>query len=167
MLRFRDVEGSPLYERDNALDDRKMPPLAKNMVDETAMAVLRQWIASPLEVLSVYLHQDTSHLEVRFNSRVDPGHGNRGGKLSLVRSELSLLPRPRWVRQPDTVILTLASPLIANQTYYLAPQQIQDTAPSANTLWLQRETPFVAQYQPPVTGTAFGQHRDATSGRHG
>jgi mono/diheme cytochrome c family protein len=69
---FRDVDGSPLYQRDNAVDDRKMPPLAKNMVDEAAMATLRQWIASPLEVLSVYLHQDTTHLVVRFNSHVDP-----------------------------------------------------------------------------------------------
>ena len=47
-VRFRDVEGSPLHQRDNALDDTKMPPLAKNMVHEAAMVTLRQWIASPL-----------------------------------------------------------------------------------------------------------------------
>ena len=71
-VKFRDVPGSLLYQRDDALDAMKMPPLAKNLVDQTAMANLRQWIASPLEVLSVNFHQDNSHLMVRFNSHVDP-----------------------------------------------------------------------------------------------
>ena len=92
-VRFRNVEGSLLYQRDNALDETKMPPLAKNMVDETAMAVLRQWIASPLEVLSVYLHQDTSHLAVRFNSHVDPATAVVASNYSLVAPDVPV-PRP-------------------------------------------------------------------------
>ncbi len=54
--------------------------------------------------------------------------------------------------QPDTVILTV-SPLTLNQTYYLTPSNVQDTAPSANTIWLQSETTFVAQYRPTPTGS--------------
>ena len=69
-VQFRDVPGSLLYQRDNALDATKMPPLAKNLVHEAAMTVLRQWIASPLDVLSVNFYQDNSHLLVRFNSQV-------------------------------------------------------------------------------------------------
>ena len=64
-VQFRDIPGSLLYQRDNALDATKMPPVAKNMVDEAAMANLRQWIASPLEVLSVNFYQDNSHLMVQ------------------------------------------------------------------------------------------------------
>ncbi len=71
-VKFRDLDGSQLYQRDNALDAFKMPPLAKNLIHQTAMATLRQWIASPLEILSVFLHQDNGHLAVRFNSHVDP-----------------------------------------------------------------------------------------------
>jgi len=150
-VRFRDVEGSPLYERDNALDDRKMPPLAKNMVDETAMAVLRQWIASPLEVLSVYLYQDTSHLAVRFNSRVDPSAATVAANYSLLSPDIPVTAAT-MSSQPDTVILTLSSPLTLSQTYFLTPNNIQDTAPSANTIWLQRQVTFVAQYTPAITG---------------
>ena len=151
-LSFRNIENSPLYERDNALDDRKMPPLAKNMVDETAMAVLRQWIASPLEVLSVYLHQDPNHLAVRFNSHVDPATAAVPANYSLIAPAIPVTAAV-MDSQPDTVILTLASPLTLAQTYFLTPANVQDTAPSANTVWLQRETPFVAQYQPTPTGS--------------
>jgi mono/diheme cytochrome c family protein len=150
-VRFRDVEGSPLYERDNALDDRKMPPLAKNMVDETAMAVLRQWIASPLEVLSVYFYQDTSHLAVKFNSRVDPATATVAANYALVSPNIPVSAAVMSA-EPDTVILTLP-PLTPNQTYFLSTSNVQDTAPSANTIWLQSQTSFVAQYRPPVTGT--------------
>ncbi len=151
VLRFRDIENSELYQRDNALDDRKMPPLIKNMVDETAMAVLRQWIASPLEVLSVYLYQDTSHLEVRFNSHVDPATAAVAANYPSFDPNL-IVSQAVMGSDPDTVILTVA-PLIPNQTYYLAPQNVQDTAPSANTVWLQRETPFLAQFKPTPVGT--------------
>ncbi|MEY2488690.1 MAG: hypothetical protein QOC70_632 [Verrucomicrobiota bacterium] len=148
-LTFRDVEGSPLYQRDNALDDRKMPPLAKNMVDQTAMAVMRQWIASPLEVLSVYLFQDTSHLAVRFNSHVDPNTAAVGSNYLLPGVTVSAAIMSS---EPDTVILTV-SPLVPSQTYYLTPSNIQDTAPSANTIWFRNEIPFVAQYMPTPTGS--------------
>ena len=133
-MRFRDHEGSSLYQRDNALDETKMPPLAKNMVDETAMAVLRQWIASPLEVLSVYLYQDTSHLAVRFNSHVDPATAtvasNYSGRSGLYDSIQAVMSS-----EPDTVILTVP-PRTPNQTYFLTTSNVQDTAPSANTIWL-------------------------------
>jgi hypothetical protein len=39
-------------------------------------------------------------------------------------------------------------PLTPNQTYYLTTSNVQDTAPSANTIWLQSQTQFVAQYMP-------------------
>ena len=151
-MTFRDLENSPLYQRDNALDDRKMPPLAKNMVDETAMAVMRQWIASPLEVLSVYLYQDTSHLAVRFNSHVDPATAAVAANYSVLSPDIPVTAAVPSA-QPDTVILTLASPLTLTQTYYLTPENIQDTAPSANTIWLQRQIMFVAQYTPTPSGT--------------
>ena len=147
---FRDIDGSPLYQRDNALDDRKMPPLAKNLVDENAMATLRQWIASPLEVLSVYLHQDASHLAVRFNSHVDPATAtvvsNYSVDQNVTISDATMSP------EPDTVILTV-SPLIQNQTYILTTSNVQDTAPSANTIWLQSQTSFVAQGMPNSTAS--------------
>jgi mono/diheme cytochrome c family protein len=145
-VRFRDVEGSPLYERDNALDDRKMPPLAKNVVHEAAMTTLRQWIASPLEVLSVYFYQDTSHLAVRFNSHVDPETATVASNYYLVDPDVPV-SEAVMSSEPDTVILTL-SPLISNQTYYLTTSNVQDTAPSANTIWLRSQTSFVAQYMP-------------------
>jgi hypothetical protein len=151
-LSYRDPENSPLYLRDNAVDDRKMPPLAKNMVDETAMAVLRQWIASPLEVLSVYLYQDTSHLAVRFNSHLDPATAAVPANYSLLSPD-NPITAAVMSSQPDTVILTLTSPLTLAQTYYLTPENIQDTAPSANTIWFQREITFVAQFTPAPTGS--------------
>lgn len=142
-VKFRDLGGSLLYQRDNALDGTKMPPLAKNLVHQTAMATLRQWIASPLEILSVFLHQDTSHLVVRFNSFVDPATAVVVANYSLDQgatiSEAVLGP------EPDTVFLTV-SPLTPNQSYALTTSGIQDTAPSANTIWPGSRAPFVAQY---------------------
>jgi mono/diheme cytochrome c family protein len=147
---FRDIDGSPLYQRDNALDDRKMPPLAKNLVDEHAMATLRQWIASPLEVLSVYLSQDTSHLAVRFNSHVDPATAtliaNYAVDQSITVSDATVSS------EPDTVILTV-SPLNPNQTYVLTVSNVQDRAASANTIWPQSQTSFVAQGIPNPTSS--------------
>lgn len=147
-VRFRDLEGSALYDRDNSLDDRKMPPLAKNLVHEAAMANLRQWIASPLEVLTVYFHQDASHLAVRFNSHVNPDTATVAANYSLDQgitiSDATLSP------EPDTVILTV-SPLTANQSYVLTASNVEDTAPSANTIWPQSQTSFVAQNMPNST----------------
>ena len=145
---FRDIEGSPMYERDNALDDRKMPPLAKNMVDENAMATLRQWIASPLEVLSVYLFQDTSHLAVRFNSHVDPATATVLSNYSVDQNVT--ISEATMSIEPDTVILTV-SPLTPNETYALTVNNVQDTAASANTIWLNSQTSFVAQEMPNPT----------------
>lgn len=147
---FRDIEGSPLYERDNALDDRKMPPLAKNVVDENAMATLRQWIASPLEVLSVYLDQDTSHLAVRFNSHVDPATATVASNYTIDQNVT--VSAATMSAEPDTVILTV-SPLIQNQSYVLTTSNVQDTAPSANTIWLASPTSFVAQPMPTASGS--------------
>ena len=146
---FRDIDGSPLYQRDNALDDRKMPPLAKNMVDETAMATLRQWIASPLEVLSVYLYQDTSHLLVRFNSHVDPITAATAANYAIDQG--ALISEAALGPEPDTVILSV-SPLNQGQTYMLTTSDVRDTAPSANTIWPQSQTSFVAQFVQAPTG---------------
>ena len=136
---FRDIENSPLYVRDNALDDRKMPPLAKNMIDETAMANLRQWIASPLQMLSANLYQDSTHLIVRFNSHVDPVTATNPANYlidqSVVISGVTVGPTP------DTVILTVTSLGIAH-TYTLTTSDVQDTAPSANTIWPQSQLSF-------------------------
>jgi mono/diheme cytochrome c family protein len=145
-VRFRDVDGSPLYERDNALDDTKMPPLDKNVVDQAAMTTLRQWIASPLEVLSVYLYQDTSHLAVRFNSHVDPGTATVALNYYLVDPDLTV-SQAAMSAEPDTVILTVP-PLTPNAPYFLTTSNVQDTAPSANTIWLRSQTSFNAQYMP-------------------
>ena len=144
-VRFRDLAGSELYQRDNSLGAIKMPPLIKNRIHETAMAVMRQWIASPLEVLSVNLYQDASHLAVRFNSRVDPATGAIAPNYSLDQdktiTEAAIGPNP------DTVILTTSS-LLANQTYTLTTHDVRDTAPSANTIWPYRGTSFIAQFEP-------------------
>jgi hypothetical protein len=147
-VQFRDLAGSLLYQRDNALDEFKMPPLAKNLIHQTAMATLRQWVASPLEILSVYLHQDNSHLAVRFNSHVDPDTATVASNYSLdqgaVISEAVLGP------EPDTVVLTV-SPLTPNQSYQLTTTGVQDTALSANTIWPQSRSQFIAQLPPSAT----------------
>ena len=149
-VRFRDVAGSTLYQRANALDSTKMPPLAKNLVHEAAMSTLRQWIASPLEVLSVYFYQDTTHLAVRFNSHVNPETAtivsNYSVDQNVTISDATMSP------EPDTVILTLSS-LNPNQTYVLTTSNVQDTAPSANTIWPQSRTSFVAQNMPNSTAS--------------
>jgi hypothetical protein len=144
-VKFRDLDGSELYQRDDALDATKMPPLAKNVVHEAAMEVMRQWIASPLEVLSVYLGQDTSHLVVRFNSHVNPATAAVAANYSLDQDQV--ITEAVMGDEPDTVILS-CSPLVAKATYSLSTQNIQDTAPSANTVWLERATSFVAQSAP-------------------
>jgi hypothetical protein len=144
-VRFRDVPGSLLYQRDDALDATKMPPVAKNLVHEAAMTVLRQWIASPLEVLSVNFYQDNSHLVVRFNSHVDPTTATVVGNYSLDQNQV--VTEAVMSTEPDTVILT-CSPLVEKATYSLSTRNIQDTAPSANTVWLDRAIPFVAQFAP-------------------
>ena len=142
---FRDIPGSLLYQRDDALDATKMPPLAKNLVHEAAMAVLRQWIASPLEVLSVSFYQDNSHLQVRFNSHVNPDTATVVSNYSLDQNQV--ITEAVMSSEPDTVVLT-CSPLAENFTYALTTRNIQDTAPSANTVWLDRATTFVAQFEP-------------------
>lgn len=144
-VRFRDLAGSELYQRDNALDATKMPPLAKNLVHEAAMAVLRQWIASPLEVLSVYLYQDSSHLVVKFNSHVDPETAAVAANYSLDQNQI--INEAVVGAEPDTVILT-CSPLIENATYLLSTRDIRDTAPSANTIWPESLIAFVAESAP-------------------
>ena len=144
-VRFRDLAGSELYQRADALDAIKMPPLDKNLVHEAAMAVLRQWIASPMEVLSVYLHGDSSHLAVRFNSVVDP---ETAADPSHYFIDQGVVVRDAFVDSaPDTVILTI-SPLIENQTHLLTTNDVRDTAPSANTIWPGSQTSFNAQLPP-------------------
>ncbi|MDP9097613.1 MAG: hypothetical protein M3N48_01275, partial [Verrucomicrobiota bacterium] len=147
-VKFRDLAGSELYQRDNSLGLIKMPPLAKNLVHETAMANLRQWIASPLEVLSVYFYQDTSRLAIRFNSYIDQQTATVASNYLLDRgatiSEAVLGP------EPDTVILSVSS-LTPNQSYVLITTGVQDTAPSANTIWPRSATQFTAQYPPATT----------------
>jgi hypothetical protein len=144
-VRFRDLAGSELYQRDDSLDAIKMPPLDKNVIHEAAMAVLRQWIASPLEILSVNFYQDNSHLVVRFNSHVDPATAAIVSNYSLDQNQV--ITEAVMSSEPDTVILT-CSPLVENATYSLSTKNIQDTAPSANTVWLDRATPFAAQFAP-------------------
>ncbi len=144
-VRFRNLTGSLLYQRDNALNEFKMPPLAKNVVHEPAMAALRQWIASPLEVLSVSLHEDAQHLAVRFNSHVDP--------VTVVASNFALdqgvlITAAEPGSDPDVVILTV-SPLVPSQPYVLAINDIRDTAPSANTIWPRSRKTFVAEFAGP------------------
>jgi hypothetical protein len=145
VVKFRDLAGSDAYQRDDALDATKMPPLAKNLVHEAAMTVMRQWIASPLEVLSVNFYQDNSHLVVRFNSHVDPATATVASNYSLDQNQV--ITEAVMSSEPDTVILT-CSPLVQNATYALSTKHIQDTAPSANTVWLNRATSFLAQFAP-------------------
>ncbi len=144
-VKFRDLDGSELYQRDNALDATKMPPLAKNFVHETAMAVLRQWIASPLEVLSVNLYQDNAHLIVRFNSFVDPTTEMVSANYSLDKNQV--VTQAVIGVEPSAVILT-CSPLAEGASYSLTTSGIQDTAPSANTIWPERSTAFPAEFAP-------------------
>ena len=144
-VRFRDLPGSELYQRDNALDATKMPPLAKNRVHEDAMAVLRQWIASPLEILSVYLYQDAGHLIVRFNSVLDPESATDLSHYSLDRN--AIIIGAAIGPEPDTVILTV-SPLFPQQSYLLTANDIRDTASSANTIWPDSQVSFSARFEP-------------------
>ncbi len=144
-VKFRDQESSLLYQRDDALDATKMPPLAKNLVHEAAMTLLRQWIASPLEVLSVYLYQDNTHLALRLNSLVDPATAIDLSHYTLDQD--ALITDAVVGPEPDTVILT-TSPLISNQFYRLTINDVRDTAPSANTIWPGSQYSFVAQFAP-------------------
>jgi hypothetical protein len=141
-VRFRDLEGSELYQRDNSLGDLKMPPLAKNVIHEEAMATLRQWIASPLKVLSVHLHADAAHLAVRFNSRVDPATVT-AANFSLDRGVA--ISAAHVGPDADTVILS-TSGLNVGEQYVLSVSNVQDTAPSANTIWPRSLKYFSAQF---------------------
>jgi hypothetical protein len=145
-VKFRDLAGSQLYQRDNSLEPTlKMPPLAKNVVHQAAMAVLRQWIASPLEMLSVYLSQDTEHIAVRFNSHVDPTTAPHVSNYSLDQG--AIVSKAKVSQEPDTVILTV-SPLVEGQSYVLTTTGVQDTAPSANTIWPSSRMQFRARFMP-------------------
>lgn len=145
-VRFRNLDRSTLYQRDNSLGVAKMPPLAKNVIDEPAMAVLRQWIASPLEIISVYLYHDASHLAVRFNSHVDPATATVAANYAVDQGET--VSQAAMGSDRDTVVLTLGAPLTANQTYALTTNDVQDTAPSANTIWPGTQTAFTAEFAP-------------------
>lgn len=144
-VKFRDIAGSPLYQRDNALDKFKMPPLAKNVVHEAAMANLRQWIASPLEVLSVYLVGDQSHIAVRFNSHVDPATATTLSNYTLDQGASVLTATTS--ASPDTIVLAV-SPLAEGQNYTLAVNDVRDTANSANTIWPGTTLRFSAAFAP-------------------
>jgi len=141
-VRFRDLARSQLYQRDNSLDDFKMPPLAKNVIHETAMGTLRQWIASPLQVLAVSLSGDAQHLAVRFNSRVDP-ETIAPNHFSLDRGATVSAAAPG--SESDVVILTV-SPLAFGESYVLTVSNVQDTAPSANTIWPRSLKSFAAKF---------------------
>ena len=149
-VKFRDPAGSLLYQRDNSLDASKMPPVAKNVIHETAMATMRQWIASPFDALSVYLHRDVNHLAVRFNSRVDPVTGTNaanysiGGGVTITDAQMS--------RQPDTVFLTVGQ-LVEGRAYTLTIRDVADTATSANTIRPGSRVSFAAEFpQLPTAG---------------
>ena len=144
-LKFRDFDNSMIYQRDDALDATAMPPLAKHLVHEEAMQVERQFMASPFEILSVYLYQDLIHVAVRFNSVVDPAtaidltHYSLDQGVAITNATIG--------PEPDTVILSV-SPLIANQTYTLTINDVLDTAPSANTIWPGSQFAFSAVFPP-------------------
>lgn len=144
-VKFRDLDGSLLYQRDDALDATKMPPLAKNLVHEAAMTVLRQWIASPLQVLSVYLYQDLTHLAVRFNSIVDPVSANDPSHYLLDQG--ATVTGAVLGPDSDTVILTM-SPLVSGQSYTLTLNDVTDTALSVNTIWPGSQFGFAAAFPP-------------------
>lgn len=144
-VKFRDVPDSLLYQRDNALDATKMPPVAKNLVHEEAMAVLRQWIASPLETLSVYLYPDATHLTVRFNSLVDPATATNPSNYMLDQD--TVVTKAVMGSVGDTVTLTVPE-LVAGRSYTLTFTDIQDTAPSANTIWPGSQHTFAALAPP-------------------
>ena len=82
---------------------------------------------------------------VRFNSQVDPASATVVSNYSLDQNQV--ITEAVMSSEPDTVILT-CSPLVENATYSLSTRNIQDTAPSANTVWLDRATPFLAQFAP-------------------
>ncbi len=144
-LQFRNLAGSLVYQRDDALDATKMPPLAKNRVHEAAMTVMRQFIASPLEVLSAYLYQDLVHIAVRFNSVVDPETATDPAHYSLDQG--ATVTDALIGDEADTVILSI-SPLTENQSYILMISDVQDTALSANTIWPGSQLAFAAIYPP-------------------
>jgi hypothetical protein len=144
-LKFRDLDGSLIYQRDDALDATKMPPLAKNLVHEAAMDVMRQFVASPLEVLSIYLYQDKIHLAVRFNSVLDPASATDVSHYSLDQGVT--ISNATIGSTPDTVILSV-SPLVENQSYTLTLNDVLDTAPSANTIWPGSQFAFSAAFPP-------------------
>lgn len=152
-VKFRDLPGSELYQRDNALDATKMPPLAKNIIHETAMANLRQWIASPLEVLAVYFYQDANHLAVRFNSLLDPETATVASNYSLDQG--ATITGAVMAPELDTVVLSVSS-LVPNQSYLLTATDVQDTATSANTIWPGSAIQFTAQFPPVTTATRLG-----------
>ncbi len=133
-----------------------MPPLAKNMIDENAMANLRQWIASPFEVLSVYLYQDTSHLAVRFNSHVDPTTAAVAANYLIYQGVT--VSAAQVGPEPDTVILTVSG-VSQEQSYILTVSDVQDTAPSANTIWPGSQTNFFARYESTPTGRGWPTFR--------
>jgi hypothetical protein len=147
-VKFRDLTGSELYQRDDSLGRIKMPPLAKNVVHEVAMANLRQWIASPLEVLSVHLYEDANHLAVKFNSRLDAETATVFSNYSLDQG--AVVAAAMTNSDSDTVILT-TSALVKNDTYTLTTNEIRDTAPSANTIWPGSRTSFTADFFEPST----------------
>ena len=148
-VRYRDLAGSELYQRDNSLGDFKMPPIAKNVIHEEAMAAMRQWIASPLRVLSVHLASDATHLVVRFNSRVDP-QTIAPANFQLDRS--ATVTAAELTSEADTVLLTTTL-LQRGEQYVLTVNRVQDTAPSANTIWPRSLKAFTAEFEQPATAT--------------
>ncbi|CAN5753917.1 hypothetical protein BH20VER1_BH20VER1_20370 [soil metagenome] len=163
-VRFRNLAGSQLYLRDNDLGAFKMPPIAKNVVHESAMAALRQWIASPFEVLSVTLHEDGQHLAVRFNSRVAPASVN-AANFSLNQGAIITAAAP--AAAPDVVILSVSG-LNIGQTYELTTSEVHDTAPSANTIWPRSRHSFAAQFEaapPPKRLANISSRGSVTAGQ--
>ena len=141
-VRFRNPSGSLLFLRDNALDNLKMPPLAKNVVHAEAMANLRQWIASPFAILSVHLHGSGDQLAVRFNSRVAP---DSLGAATFTLDGVVVVTAIEMSNEPDTVILRVAG-LGAGESHQLTVSGVRDTASSANTIWPGSSVQFVAEF---------------------
>ena len=88
---------------------------------------------------------------MKFNSHVDPATATVASNYYLVDPDVTV-SEAAMSAEPDTVILTLP-PLTPDQPYYLTVSNIQDMAPSANTIWLRSQIAFVAEYRPAVTGS--------------
>jgi hypothetical protein len=122
-----------------------MPPLAKELVDQSWMDVLREWIGTSFNPIQVSTKGQLNKVTVRFNQPIGGGSLFSGGVFQIPGRTLF---SPIIQADGRSVELTVTPPLVANTSYSLTCTGINGALPPAETCWPGVRLDFTAEAVP-------------------